>query len=219
MTEMTQSEAVRLAWMAAEEARRMMNDALYAEAAHLVGLSRAYSAIATQLPYVEPQAAEGPPRVPPPATMFGYVRGSGIKPGPATLAAARAFLADIDANPRPAPVEAVEMCQEIIAMSEPASEALLLPRPLERRDPTNVRTSAEIEHEAAQAALRGEPVRDPRAADTAVIPITRPTAVPRPGSIEEGQASLPSAICMCGLHIWLDSNGWEHAHGGPVCPS
>lgn len=92
------------------------------------------------------------------------------------------------------------------------SDTVLPPRPLERAEPTNVRGPAELEREqaAADAALRGEPVPDPR-------PVGQ-TAVPRPGSRLDEPEGL--ATCMCGLGIYLHAGyGWLHVNGGVTCPS
>lgn len=87
--------------------------------------------------------------------------------------------------------------------------AVIVPRPLERTEPTNTQTAAEIDREqaAADAALRGEPVPDPRPAST---------AVPRPGSADDRN----TATCMCGLGLNFDLGyGWVHVNGGVTCPS
>jgi hypothetical protein len=174
--DMTQTEAARRAWLAAEQAEHAADLSDFRQAAEL---ARTWAAVAAQLPFIQPESVRLE-RVPMPC----------IDPDCA----------------RPAH----SSDSQHVNGERRWRDAPPVPRPLERRDePTNVQGAAEIA--AAAAALRGEPVPDPR-----------PLAVPRPGSIVElaGTGGGAVAECMCGVRLALHSkSGWLHANGGRVCPS
>lgn len=148
MTEMTQREAVRRAWAAAESASNMLGDDCEGAVA-FAEVSRAWAAVASQLPFAE---------------------------------------------------DGGELLD--------ARTLVPVPRPLERREPTNTQTAAELA--AADAALRGEPVDETLVMSTVAIPVSSVWGdeTPRQGDRTE---------CRCGEPIAYLGGAWVHNGGKLHC--
>lgn len=199
--EMTHRLAVDRAWRFADEARHLANDGHYPEADTLARLAQAWAAVASQLPFVEPrdEILDSRTLIPVPPI-----------PRPLERKLIGPPHAHLDAPCTDACYESVVPQQCACGDGDPRGHVHLpVPR---RTEPTNTRTVTELqalerEQEAADAALRGEPVPDPRAAPGGGWEAHEPA----------DYSSSASTCARCIVPVQWNGGAWTDAGGGARC--